>query len=241
MRVSLFVTCLVDSLFPEVGVSTVRLLRRLGAEVDFPENQICCGQPAFNAGYHPEARAVAEGWLDAFSSSDYIVSPSGSCGGMVVHGYEELFADDPTRLAQAREVRGKVYELSQFIVEVLGLEDVGARYPARVTYHPSCHATRLMGVGDAPVRLLRRVKDLEFVELPFAEECCGFGGTFSVKMGDVSTAIVSDKIRHIQGTGADLVVGTDMGCLMNIEGRLRRIWSPVRVMHLAQLLEEGVR
>ncbi|MDI3257603.1 MAG: (Fe-S)-binding protein [Kyrpidia sp.] len=241
MRISFFVTCLVDSLFPEVGVSTVRLLRRLGVDVDFPENQICCGQPAFNAGYHPEARAVAETWLDAFSSSEYIVSPSGSCGGMVVHGYEELFADDPARLEQVGNLKGRIYELSQFLVQVLGIEDVGARYPGRATYHPSCHASRLMGVGDAPLRLLRHVRDLELAELPFAEECCGFGGTFSVKMGDVSAAIATDKVRRVEETGADLLVGTDMGCLMNIQGRLRRLGSPVRVMHLAQLLEEGGR
>lgn len=240
MRVSLFVTCLVDSFFPEVGVSTVRLLRRFGVDVDFPEGQTCCGQPAFNAGYHPEARAVAETWLDAFLASDYIVSPSGSCGGMIHHGYAELFADDPVRLAQVKELSEKTYEISQFLVDVLGVEDVGARFRAKATYHPSCHATRLLGVHDAPLRLLRHVRDLELVELPFAQECCGFGGTFSVKLGEVSTAIVSDKAQHVMDTGAEVLVGTDMGCLMNIGGRLRRLGSPVRVMHVAQLLEEGL-
>ncbi|MDI3328552.1 MAG: (Fe-S)-binding protein [Alicyclobacillaceae bacterium] len=240
MRVSLFVTCLVDACFPEVGVSAVRLLRRLGVEVDFPPEQTCCGQPAFNAGFHREAGAVAQVWLESFADSDYIVTPSGSCAGMIRHGYGELWAGTSPVGSLAKELSEKTYELSQFLVEILGVRDLGARFPAKAVYHPSCHATRLLGIGDAPLILLRRVRGLELVDLPFAEECCGFGGTFSVKFGEVSGAIATDKARNVMGTGADVLVGTDMGCLMNIGGRLRRLGSPIRVLHLAQLLEEGL-
>jgi len=241
MRVSLFITCLADQLYPEVGESVVRLLSRYGCEVDFPELQMCCGQPAFNSGYQDEAREVARGLIRAFEHSDYVVSPSGSCTGMVHHYYPQLFAGEPEWLKKAEELVGKTYEFSQFIVNVLGVKDLGAVMREKVTYHPSCHAMRLLGVKEEPGMLLGEVKGLELIDLPKKEDCCGFGGTFAVKMADMSEAMVCEKAGHVCSTGAQVLVGTDMGCLMNIGGRLNKDNKPVRVMHLAQLLEEGAK
>ncbi|NOU92250.1 Fe-S oxidoreductase [Paenibacillus sp. LMG 31456] len=241
MRVSLFITCLADQLYPEVGESVVRLLNRYGCTVDFPEAQTCCGQPAFNSGYQDEAREVARGLIRAFEHSDYVVSPSGSCTGMVHHYYPQLFADEPEWLKKAEELVEKTYEFSQFLVNVLGVTDVGAVLNEKVTYHPSCHAMRLLGVKEEPGKLLSEIKGLELIELPKKEDCCGFGGTFAVKMADMSEAMVCEKANHVCSTGAEVLVGTDMGCLMNIGGRLNKDNKPIRVMHLAQLLEEGVK
>lgn len=236
MRVSLFVTCLVDQLFPDVGVSTVRLLRRLGCEVEFPSSQTCCGQPAWNCGYDSDAKSVALSLLDAFESSEVVVSPSGSCVGMVRHGYNELFGDDPVNLARARALAAKTFEVSQFIVGELGVRDVGARFPHRVTYHPSCHGTRMCGVGEEPLELLRNVEGLELVPLERAEDCCGFGGAFSVKLGGISGAMAEEKCEHALATGADWLVSSDAGCLMNLDGTLRRGKRPLRTAHLVQVL-----
>jgi L-lactate dehydrogenase complex protein LldE len=241
MKVSLFITCLADQLYPEVGESVVRLLHDYGCEVDFPEAQLCCGQPAFNSGYQDEAREVARGLIRAFEHSDYVVSPSGSCTGMVHHYYPYLFENEPEWKAKAEALVGKMYEFSQFLVGVLGVTDVGASFPHKVTYHPSCHAMRLLGVREEPQKLIGAVKNLEFTELPRKEDCCGFGGTFAVKMADMSEAMVCEKAACVCETGAEVLVGTDMGCLMNIGGRLNKEGKPVRVMHLAQLLEEGRR
>jgi L-lactate dehydrogenase complex protein LldE len=241
MKVSLFITCLADQLYPEVGESVVRLLHDYGCEVDFPEAQLCCGQPAFNSGYQDEAREVARGLIRAFEHSDYVVSPSGSCTGMVHHYYPYLFENEPEWKAKAEALVGKMYEFSQFLVGVLGVTDVGASFPHKVTYHPSCHAMRLLGVREEPQLLIGAVKNLEFTELPRKEDCCGFGGTFAVKMADMSEAMVCEKAACVCETGAEVLVGTDMGCLMNIGGRLNKEGKPVRVMHLAQLLEEGRR
>ncbi|PZE21424.1 (Fe-S)-binding protein [Paenibacillus xerothermodurans] len=241
MRVSLFITCLADQLYPDVGESVVRLLHRHGCEVDFPELQTCCGQPAFNSGYQDEAREVARGMIRAFEHSDYVVSPSGSCTGMVHHYYPQLFADEPEWRFKAEQLVAKTYEFSQFMVNVLGVKDLGAVSDERVTYHPSCHAMRLLGVKDEPLELLSEVEGLQLIELPKKEDCCGFGGTFAVKMADMSEAMVCEKAAHVCSTGATALVGTDMGCLMNIGGRLNKDQQPIRVMHLAQLLEEGVR
>ncbi|TBL75126.1 (Fe-S)-binding protein [Paenibacillus thalictri] len=241
MRVSLFITCLADQLYPEVGESVARLLHRYGCEVDFPETQTCCGQPAFNSGYHDEAREVARGLIRAFDASDYVVSPSGSCTGMVHHYYPMLFAEEPEWKEKAEKLIAKTYEFSQFLVQVLGVRDLGAEFPEKVTYHPSCHASRLLGVKTEPTELLSRVKGLEMIDLPKKEDCCGFGGTFAVKMADMSEAMVCEKAMNVCATGAQVLVGTDMGCLMNIGGRLNKENQPVRVMHLAQLLEEGVK
>lgn len=239
MRVSLFITCLADQMYPEVGESVVRILHRYGCEVDFPETQTCCGQPAFNSGYQDEAREVARNLIRAFEHSDYVVSPSGSCTGMVHHYYPHLFKDEPEWAAKAEALVNKTYEFAQFMVKVLGVTDLGIRFDHKVTYHPSCHATRLLGVKSEPLELLENVKGIDFVDLPKKEDCCGFGGTFAVKMADMSEAMVCEKAAHVCETGAEVLVGTDMGCLMNIGGRLNKEGKPIRVMHLAQLLEEG--
>lgn len=240
MRVSLFITCLADLLFPQVGVATVRLLRHLGVQVDFPEGQTCCGQSLWNSGFRAEAAALARRHLAAFAGSEYIVAPSGSCAGMVHRHYEELFRDEPALREQARQVAARTYELSQFLVEVLGVEDLGATYKGRAVYHNGCHMARVLGVSDPPLRLLRRVRGLELAEMERQDLCCGFGGTFSIKQPAISVAMADEKIEHLNAAGADLLVGADPGCLMQLEGRLRRRGSRVRALHLATLLAEGV-
>jgi L-lactate dehydrogenase complex protein LldE len=235
VKVSLLVTCLGDALFPDVGVATVRLLRRLGVAVDFPTKQTCCGQPHFNSGYHADARDLARHTLDAFSRSDLIVCPSGSCAAMVKLEYPELFHDDPASHRRALDLAGRTHELSAFLVRVLGVEDVGARFPGRVTYHMACHL-RGLGVLTEPERLLTRVRDLEYVPLERADECCGFGGSFSVRYPGISGAMVRDKADFIEKAGVTAVVATDAGCLMNIGGCLRRRGSAVRTLHLAEVL-----
>ncbi|WP_405080287.1 (Fe-S)-binding protein [Paenibacillus chitinolyticus] len=241
MKVSLFITCLSDLVYPRVGQAMVRLLARYGIRVEFPEVQTCCGQPAFNSGYWDDARKSARTLLEAFDDSDFVLSPSGSCTSMVQHYYPKLFQDDPELLAKAEALREKTYEFTQFLVGVLGVTDLGAVFPRRVTYHPSCHGSRLLGIKDEPASLLEHVRGLELVPLPHAEDCCGFGGTFAVKMSDISGAMVAEKSDHVLETEAEVLVGLDMGCLMNISGNLLHRGRPVKVMHLAELLEEGVR
>ncbi|AIY11372.1 Fe-S oxidoreductase [Paenibacillus polymyxa] len=240
MKVSLFITCLSDAIYPKVGEAMARLLARYGVELEFPKVQTCCGQPSYNSGYWDETRAAAKTILKAFNDSDFVVSPSGSCTYMI-HHYPELFKDEPEWLESARRLEQKTYEFTQFMVQVLGVTDVGASFPHTVTYHPSCHGTRLLGVKEEPMKLLGSVKGLQLVPLPFAEDCCGFGGTFAVKMPDISGAMVTEKVDHIRETEAEVLVGLDMACLMNIAGNLRYRKEPVRVMHLAELLYEGVK
>ncbi|MBD2867490.1 (Fe-S)-binding protein [Paenibacillus arenilitoris] len=240
MKVSLFITCLSDALYPRVGEAMVRVLARYGVSLQFPEVQTCCGQPAFNSGYWKEARDSAKTILDAFEDSDFVISPSGSCTGMI-HHYPKLFEDDPVMLERANRLQSKAYEFTQFLVQVLGVTDVGAAFPHKVTYHPSCHGSRILGVKDEPLALMKNVKGLELVPLPFAEDCCGFGGTFAVKMADISGAMVTEKADHVLETEAEVLVGLDMACLLNIAGNLRYRNEPVRVMHLAELLYEGVK
>jgi len=240
VKVSLFITCMSDAIYPRVGEAMVRLLARYGVQMDFPKVQTCCGQPAFNSGYWDDARASASTILDAFEDSDFVISPSGSCTGMI-HHYPKLFENDPVMLERAKELQSKSYEFTQFLVNVLGVSDVGASFPHKVTYHPSCHGSRLLGVKDEPIALMNHVKGLELVPLPFAEDCCGFGGTFAVKMADISGAMVTEKVDHVLETEAEVLVGLDMACLMNIGGNLRYRNEPVRVMHLAELLYEGVK
>ncbi len=237
MRVSLLVTCLGDVLFPEVGVATVRLLRRLGHEVDFPAAQTCCGQPHFNSGYHDDARALARHTIEAFAGTNLVVAPSGSCAAMVKLEYPECFHDDATWHARATDLAKRTHELSDFLVNVLGVEDVGARFDGRATYHMACHL-RGLNLLSEPERLLRNVRGLELLPLERFDECCGFGGSFSVRFPGISGAMVCDKAALIEKSGADVVVATDAGCLMNIAGRLRRIGSRVRALHLAQVLAE---
>ena len=238
MRVSLFVTCLADQLWPSAAVGAVEVLRRLGCSVEFDERQTCCGQPAFNTGYREAARALARRQIEIFESSaaDAIVSPSGSCTAMV-HHYDQLF-DDASWRARARGVAERTYELSSFLVNRLGVEDVGATFSARLTWHDACHSLRDLGIKHEPRRLLRHVKGAELVELPppGAEACCGFGGTFSVKYPEISVAILDEKVDVIERAGVDAVVSGDVSCLMQIAGRLSRRGSTVRALHIAEVL-----
>ena len=241
MRVALFITCVVDQMWPAVGASTVEVLRRVGCTVSFDERQTCCGQPAFNTGYRSEARQLAERFISMCeeSEAEAIVSPSGSCTAMV-HHYPALFANDDSGdeewRARARAVAARTFELSSFLVRVLKIEDVGARWPGRVTWHDACHALRDLKVQSEPRRLISRVREAELVELENADACCGFGGTFSVKYPEISVAILDQKIEAIERAGVQAVVSGDASCLMQIGGRLSRKGSKVRVMHLAELL-----
>jgi len=240
MKVSLFATCLVDQVAPQVGVATVRLLRHLGCRVTFPPGQVCCGQPAYNTGYPNAARAAARPLLDAFDGARYVVAPSGSCVAMIRHHFPDLFAEDLTLRRRARELVDRTYELTEFIVTVLGVTDVGARFPHRVAFHPSCHGSRLLGVRHEPLALLREVRGLELVPLERPGDCCGFGGTFSVKLPEISAAMVDEKAEDVEASGATHLVGIDLGCLLNIAGRLEQRGSSIRVLHLAELLAEGL-
>lgn len=237
MKVSLMVTCLGDALFPDVGMATVRLLRRLGVEVDFPAAQTCCGQPHFNSGYHNDARDLAKHTIHAFHNGQTVVTPSGSCAAMVKLEYPELFHHDLVWHGRAEELAHRTYELSDFLINVLKVEDVGARYQGKVTYHMACHL-RGLGLHQEPIRLLQKVRDLEYLPLERCDECCGFGGSFSVRFPGISGAMVQDKAAFIEKSGADTVVATDAGCLMNIAGCLRRRGSNIRILHLAEVLEK---
>ncbi|GLY70844.1 (Fe-S)-binding protein [Amycolatopsis taiwanensis] len=227
MRVALFVTCVNDALYPGTGKAVVRLLERLGVTVDFPAEQSCCGQPQFNTGYRHEAEPLARRTAAAFRGYDYVVVPSGSCAAMVRDNYPRL---------NAKELGPRTYELTEFLVDVLGVTDVGAYYPHTVTYHPTCHGLRMLGLGDRPRRLLEAVRGLELRELIGAEECCGFGGTFAVKNAAVSAAMGADKARHIEETGASALCTVDNSCLMHIGGTLSRRGARIRPVHIAEIL-----
>ena len=236
-RVNLFITCIADSLFPETGRATVRVLERLGVAVECPPGQTCCGQPAFNGGFRDEARRLARRCLDLFERSDLpVVIPSGSCAAMIRHGYPILFASDSRSLERAQNLAARTYEFSQFLVDQLGVSDAGARWSGPITYHPSCHLTRLLGVQDQPRRLLASAAGENFVPLPDASECCGFGGLFAIKHGDISAAIVQRKVDNIRASGAQTLTGCDLSCLLNIQGALARDGSPIRCRHLAEVL-----
>ncbi len=235
-RVSLFVTCIVDQLFPKVGMAAVEVLERLGFSVDFPERQTCCGQPAFNTGYREEARQVARHFLDVFADADYVVVPSGSCTSMIAHHFADIFENEPEALRRTHALESRVYEFSRFLIEVAQVDDVGARLNEVVTYHDSCHALRELHIKDAPRRLLSNVRGLQLREMDAAEECCGFGGTFSVKFAEVSGGMARTKIDSIVRTGASAVVSLDSSCLMQLQGALSRAGLPIRTMHLAEVL-----
>ncbi len=238
MRIALFITCFNDTLFPGTGRAVVELLERLGHEVVFPDAQTCCGQMHANTGYQLEAVPLARRFVRVFGDADVVVSPSGSCVAMVRDQYPRLaeLAEDPGLARAVDALVPRVLELTELLVDRLGAEDVGAVFPHRVTYHPTCHSLRLLGVGDRPLRLLRAVRGIDLVDLPDAQECCGFGGTFAVKNADVSMAMLSDKLRHVTATGAEVCVAGDNSCLMHMGGALRRQRAGVRVMHLAEVL-----
>lgn len=235
MKVTLFATCLVDMFQSNAGKATVELLERLGCEIEFPESQVCCGQPAYNSGYVKEAKEAMKSMIDTFIDAEYVVSPSGSCITMF-HEYVHVFKGDPIWEPKAKKLAAKSYELTQFIVDVLKIEDVGARFEGKVTYHTSCHMTRLLGVKKAPMILLSHVEGLEYTELPGKEQCCGFGGTFSVKMAQISEQMVDEKVLHVEETGAEYLIGADAGCLMNIGGRIDRQGKAIKVLHIAEVL-----
>lgn len=241
MKASIFITCICDSFYPQVGEAMVRVLEKQGVELDFPQRQTCCGQPALSSGYWEEAREVAKEFLECFKDSEYVVSPAGSCATAIKEHYPVLFQKDEYYRRLSENFIGKMYEFTEFLVLKLGLSDIGARFPYKVTYHSSCHPRRFMNTNDCVYTLLKNVKDIDFIPLEHEEICCGFGGTFAVKMPEISEAMVDEKVHFIHETGAEVLVGTDMTCLMNIDGRLRKTGSKIRVMHIAQLLDEGMK
>jgi len=241
MKAQLFITCLAEQFFPGVLEKMVALLEKLGVEPVFPAEQTCCGQPLFNSGFQEQARQLAIKWLDTFSQSDLpVVSPSGSCVDMVRHHYPALFPPGTPEHSRAMDLASRTFEFSEFLVHQLGQIDVGAVFPHRVTYHASCHLLRGLGVRQEPLQLLQAVHGLELLPLEGAETCCGFGGVFSVVYPEVSRAMLQDKVNHILESGAEAVVACDAGCLMNIAGGLRRVGSPVRAMHLIEVLASGL-
>jgi L-lactate dehydrogenase complex protein LldE len=243
MRIAVFVTCLADAMFPKAAQATVVLLERLGHEVVFPPAQTCCGQMHINSGYQREALPLVRHHVDVFEDAlsdgaDAIVAPSGSCAGSVRHQHADVAnGQGDARLAErATAVAGRTYELSELLVDVLGVTDVGARYAHRVTYHPTCHSLRVLRVGDKPLRLLRAVDGIDLVELPEADTCCGFGGTFALKNADTSIAMMADKLQHVAETGAEVLTASDSSCLMHLQGGLSRLKVGTRTVHLAEIL-----
>lgn len=234
----LFATCIVDTLYPQLGEAVIRVLNRAGVRVEFPAGQTCCGQPAFNAGMRRQARPIAEHTIRVFEqTSGPVIIPSGSCTAMIRHGYLELFTDDPPWLERARALADRSYEFSEYLVDVLGVTDVGARYPGKITYHASCHLLRDLGIHRQPLALLAAVREAELVELPSADECCGFGGVFSVEYAQISSAMLARKLGNIQASGAPVVVSCDGGCVTNINGGLQRRRQAQRAVHIAEILD----
>jgi L-lactate dehydrogenase complex protein LldE len=236
IKASIMITCLGDVFFPEVGVAMVKVLRALGVTVDFPESQTCCGMPLYNSGYRDDAAQVAARTVDVFARSEHVVVPSGSCAWMVKEEYPGLLRHDPKRAEAARALASRTRELSQFLVEVLGVQSISSSFRGVVTYHDSCHLLRGLGESRAPRTLLAGVPGVELVELPGSDECCGFGGSFSVRLPEVSSAILDKKLDNVERTGADCLVACDGGCLMQMAGGLSRRHSKVRALHLAQVL-----
>jgi L-lactate dehydrogenase complex protein LldE len=240
--VSLFVTCIIDMIYPHTGISVVEILEHVGVEVRFPLNQTCCGQPAFNSGFHADARAVARQFLTAFADADVIVCPSGSCASMVRHYYPELFRDDPAWLERAQWAANITWEFTEYLVDGLGITDLGAALPpTRVAFHHACHGYRLMGLGDQARALAEAVDGVTVTELKGADQCCGFGGLFAVKMPEISGAMLDEKVAHINSADADVIVTGDSSCLTQINGGLSRQQSAQRVLHIADLLARGLK
>jgi len=238
VRIALFVTCLADTLFPQAGRATVALLERLGHQVAFPAAQTCCGQMHVNTGYQRQAFPLVRRYVETFAGCEAVVVPSGSCTGCIRHQHAMVARrlGDERLARRAEDVAAKTYELSELLTDVLGTEDVGAYYPHRVTYHPTCHSLRMIRVGDKPLRLLRNVAGIDLVELGDAEVCCGFGGTFALKNADVSTAMLADKMRNVLATGAEVCTAGDSSCLMHIGGGLSRLRAGTKTVHLAEIL-----
>lgn len=234
--VTLFIQCLIDAMWPEVGESMVQLFRKIGLNINCPKDQTCCGQPAFNSGYLNEAKIAAKHFIKVFENAEAIVCPSGSCVHMVRYNYPELFKNDQQWMKRAQSVSAKTFELTEYLVDILKIEDTGSTYHGKVTYHASCSVLRGLGVYNQPLKLISNVKGIEFIEMKDSDRCCGFGGTFSIKYPEISTAILEDKIKNIVSSGADTVVGCDISCLMNIQGMLTRKGLPVKVAHIAQIL-----
>jgi L-lactate dehydrogenase complex protein LldE len=237
-KITLFLQCLIDGLYPEVGEAVVAIFKRLKLDVDYPLDQTCCGQPAYNAGYLDEARLAARHFIETFEASEVIVCPSGSCVHMVRNHYPQLFQAHPHWWRRTQQLSAKTYELTEYLVDVLQVDDLGARYEGRVTYHDSCHLLRNLNISTQPRRLIKNISGARLVEMHNADYCCGFGGTFAVKYPRISAAMVADKAAHVLASGADVVTGCDMGCLMNIEGKLHRMGSTVKVRHIAELLAQ---
>lgn len=240
MNVSLFITCVSDMMFPKVGQSVVHLLRKYGCSVDFPEDQVCCGQPAYNSGYHSDAKKAAKQLIRSFEHSQYVVTPSGSCASMIRHYYPYLFATDEEWRDKAQDLVDKTYEFSEFMIKILGVNEIQAHFEGTATYHHSCHMMRGLGVNQEPLKLLNQIKGLQVTDLPYNQDCCGFGGTFATKMKEISEQMVDEKVEHILSTGATILVGSDMACMMNISGRMRRLGHTIQVYHVAELVCEGV-
>ncbi len=235
----LFVTCLIDTLYPETGEAVVRVLQRSGATVDFPRDQTCCGQPAFNAGMRPQARQMAENTIRILENSPGdIVIPSGSCTGMIRQGYQELFADDPDWLERSQAVAKRTYEFTQYLVDVIGVENLDAKFPHKISYHASCHLLRDLEIDEQPQRLLEKVKEAELIPLPKREECCGFGGLFSIEHPEISKAMLDRKIDNFIASGASVLVSCDAGCVAHISGRLHRNKISLQAVHIADILDK---
>ena len=246
MKVAFFPGCMVDMFYPEVGIAAVNVLERLGVDLYLPEEQVCCGQGLINSGYSREMIPVARMIVDAYSDSEYdrIVSLTGSCMNAIINDYPIVFADDPVYLEKTRQLKERFFEFTDYIVNELGVTDVGARFEKTVTYHKSCHVTRLLGITEPPMQLLQAVEGLTYIEMDHAERCCGFGGTFSFKEPEIAAEVVGEKCRTIIDTGADVICGADVPCLMNIKGALSRMRTngqldrDIQVMHIAQILDE---
>ncbi|GAB4480769.1 MAG: (Fe-S)-binding protein [Anaerolineales bacterium] len=235
--VQLFITCIIDTLYPEIGKAVVKVLNRVGKKVEFPPGQTCCGQPAFNAGLRAQARPIAMHTIKTFERTHGdIVIPSGSCASMIRHHYQELFGDDPLWRERAQSFSSRVYEFTEYLVDRLGIVDLGARFPHKITYHSSCHLLRELGVDRQPRALLAHVREAEFLELPYTTDCCGFGGVFSVEHPEISSAMLERKIANIDASGAPYVVTCDAGCMTNINGGLHRLGKPQRALHIAEIL-----
>jgi len=240
MRVTLFIPCLIDQFHPQVGKNVVRILKKLGVEVDYTDEHTCCGQPFFNAGYWKKAIPLAKKTIKAFRNANIVIAPSGSCVAMMRKHYMELFSDSPVWLDQAQELSEKTYEFSEFLIHVIQVDDLGTCYKGKVTYHDSCQVLRGLGISSEPRQLIRKVRNLEFVEMERPDLCCGFGGFFSFKFPHIAEAMVEEKVKNIRATGVEAVVGCEISCLMNIGGYLKHRGIPVRALHLADLLAHGI-